>query len=76
MEQCDQYQDQMKNQRFVYNEHKRVHAIKFQSVAVPNGIIVNLYGPVEGIRHNNAMLALSGLLPQMEAHCNGLNGPL
>ena len=34
------------NQRVVYNGHKRVHAIKFQSVALPNGIIGNMYGPV------------------------------
>ena len=34
------------NQRVVYNGHKRVHALKFQSVALPNGIIGNMYGPV------------------------------
>lgn len=34
------------NQRVVYNGHKRVHAIKFQSLALPNGIIGNLFGPV------------------------------
>lgn len=34
------------NQRMVYNGHKRVHALKFQSVALPNGLIGNLYGPV------------------------------
>ena len=34
------------NQRIVYNGHKRVHALKFQSVALRNGIIGNLYGPV------------------------------
>ena len=33
-------------QRIVYNGHKRVHALKFQSVAVPNGLIANMYGPV------------------------------
>ena len=33
-----------KNQRIVYNGHKRVLAIKFQSLALPNGIIGN--GPV------------------------------
>ena len=27
------------NQRKVYNGHKRVHALKFQSVAIPNGLI-------------------------------------
>ena len=34
------------NQRLVYNGHKRVHALKFQSVALPNGLIGNLFGPV------------------------------
>lgn len=34
------------SQRVVYNGHKRVHAIKFQSVALPNGMIGHLYGPV------------------------------
>ena len=27
------------NQRTVYNRHKRVHALKFQSVALPSGLI-------------------------------------
>lgn len=34
------------NQRVLYNGHKRVHGIKFQSVVAPNGMIANLYGPV------------------------------
>ena len=34
------------NQRLVYNGHKRVHALKFQSLALPNGIIGNMFGPV------------------------------
>ena len=34
------------NQRMVYNGHKRVHALKFQAVAVPNGLIGQLFGPV------------------------------
>ena len=45
-------------QRVLYNGHKRVHAIKFQSVVTPNGIIANLFGPVEGCRHDSGMLAL------------------
>ena len=35
-----------KHQRILYNGHKRVHALKFQSIALPNGLIGNLYGPV------------------------------
>ena len=34
------------NQRVVYNGHKRVHALKFQSLALPNGMIANMFGPV------------------------------
>ena len=34
------------NQRVVYNGHKRVHALKFQSLALPNGMIGNMFGPV------------------------------
>ena len=34
------------HQRVIYNGHKRVHALKFQCVALPNGLIGNLYGPV------------------------------
>lgn len=30
----------------VYNGNERVHALKFQSLALPNGIIGHLYGPV------------------------------
>ena len=33
-------------QRVMYNGHKRVHGIKFQSIALPNGLIGNMYGPV------------------------------
>ena len=35
-----------KNQRGLYNGHKRVHAIKFQSFSLPNGLIANMFGPV------------------------------
>lgn len=34
------------NQRIVYNAHKRVHGITFQSVALLNGLIGNMHGPV------------------------------
>ena len=34
------------HQRVIYNSHKRVHALKFQSLVTPNGLVANLYGPV------------------------------
>ena len=57
------------NQSTVYNGHKRVHALKFQSVTIPNG----LYGPV-GIKVVTCIylliffsrnLSLSCTLPQI-----------
>ena len=56
------------DQRAVYNGHKRVQAIKFQSVVTPNGLVANLFGPVEGRRHDSGMLATLGLLHQLEQH--------
>ena len=38
------------HQRIVYNGHKRVHSLKFQSVALPDGLIGNMYGPVGKLR--------------------------
>ena len=55
-------------QIILYNGHKKVHALKFQSVVAPNGFIAKLYGPVEGKRHDSGMLRLSGLLEQLQAH--------
>ena len=57
------------HEKVLFNGHKRVHVIKCQSIVAPNGLIVNLLGPVEGRRHGSGMLAMSGLLPMLETHC-------
>lgn len=61
------------NQRAVYNGHKRVHGIKFQSVVVPNGLIANLVGPFEGRRHDSTVLHESRMLRELQrvAWANG-----
>ena len=58
------------NQRAIHNGHKRVHSIKFQSVALPNGLVDHLYGRVEGKRHDSGMLASSGLLQDLQKFSN------
>ena len=63
-----------RNQRVLYNGHKKVHALKFQSVATPKGLVANLFGPVEGKRHDSSMLARSGLLPLLTQHAIDPNG--
>ena len=50
----------------VYNGHKRVHALKLQSIATPNGLTANLFGPVEGRRYDSGMLVMSDVLPQLQ----------
>ena len=55
-------------QRLFYSGHKRMHALKFQSVMTPFGIIAHLFGPLEGRRHDAAMLQESGLLTLVEQH--------
>lgn len=39
-------------QRELYNGHKRVHALKYQGVMAPDGIIIALHGPFAGCRHD------------------------
>ena len=62
------------HQRIIYNGHKKVHSIKFQSVVIPNGIIANLWGPMEGRRHDCALLAASNLLNELNIHSFSQNG--
>ncbi|ETW05261.1 hypothetical protein H310_04225 [Aphanomyces invadans] len=49
-------------QKQIYSGHKRYHCLNFQAVSAPDGICVHFWGPVEGRRHDSAMLAMSGLL--------------
>ncbi|CAB4042201.1 Hypothetical predicted protein [Paramuricea clavata] len=64
------------HQRVLYNGHKKVHAIKFQSVVAPNGMCANLYGPVEGKRHDSTMLARSRLLESLQQHSRAPDGSI
>ena len=50
------------NQQILYNGHKRLHALKYQYLTTPSGIIVNLFGPGDGKIHDCAILAMSGPL--------------
>lgn len=55
-----------KHQKACYNGHKRMHALKYQSVLAPNGLVANMFGPVEGRRHDAGILRLSNLLQDLE----------
>jgi hypothetical protein len=50
-------------QGVVYNGKDRIHALKFQSVVTPDGMLHQLTGPWPGARHDMHMLRQSSLLP-------------
>jgi len=54
-------------QRVCYSGHKRCHAIKFQSICTPDGLLFHLFGPVEGRRHDMLLYHESGVDAQLEA---------
>ncbi|TPX34384.1 hypothetical protein SmJEL517_g03040 [Synchytrium microbalum] len=54
------------NQEMVYNGWKRVHALKFQSVVAPDGLILHLDGPYLGKDHDAWVLHVTGLLDILE----------
>ena len=51
----------IRDQKLFFNGHKRLHGLKFHSIVTPDGIISHVFGPVEGRRHDAAVLRLSGL---------------
>ena len=57
-----------RGQRIWYSGHKRRHVQKFQAIMTPFGIMVHLYGPIEGQRHDARILRMSGLLDQLAQH--------
>ena len=50
-----------KGQRFFFNGHKRTHSIKFQTIVCPDGIIAHCSYPMEGTRHDSALLRNSNI---------------
>jgi nuclease HARBI1 len=63
------------NQREAYSGHKHRHVLKFQGVTTPDGILVQMFGPVEGCRHDATLLADSHLVEQLRAFMTAHFGP-
>ncbi|CAB1116004.1 unnamed protein product [Ectocarpus sp. CCAP 1310/34] len=61
-------------QRLYYNGWKRLHALKYQAVDTPDGIIRQLWGPMLGRRHDVTLLGQSGLLAVMMDSFNDAEG--
>ena len=63
-----------RNQRPMYSGHKRVHAVKFQNITFPDGMVVFMDGPYAGNRHDSGILRESGLGEILEANLRGVDG--
>lgn len=50
-----------KEQGVLYNRHKRKHALKFQAVMSPDGMLLHACGTKVGVRHDWRMFVESGL---------------
>ena len=64
------------HQKVAYNGHKRVHALKYQSVTTPDGLIVDLFGPVEGRRHDMFLLKQSNLRERLRQYSHNSHGEI
>ena len=60
-------------QRTVYSGYKKVHAVKFQAVTVPNGLIVQLSGGYRGRVADSTMMRASGLNAMMQELSDSAN---
>lgn len=43
--------DDYEKRNVAYNGHKLKHALKYQAITSPNGLILHAYGPMEGTRN-------------------------
>lgn len=57
-----------------YNGWKRKHALKYQAVDSPDGVIRQSWGPMLGRRHDVTLLGQSGLLQYMQQWFNNPAG--
>ena len=48
--------------------------MKFQGVVTPDGLFADLWGPILGTRHDNYLLAQSGLMQKVAMHFNSPSG--
>jgi len=49
------------NQQLVFNGWKLIHCLKYHALISPDGLIIYIYGPVDGRQHDQTVFAQSGL---------------
>jgi hypothetical protein len=54
-------------QEALYSGHKRQHCFNYQGAVTPDGVLIHLFGPYDGRRHDSSMMTASGLIDVLEA---------
>jgi len=62
------------NQRLVFNSWKCMHCLKYHAVLSPDGLLIHVYGPVDGCRHDKTVFKQSGLSDLLIKHFWDPNG--
>jgi len=63
-------------QAVVYNGKDKTHALKYQVLVTPDGIMRHVFGPVCGARHDQHMVHESGVLNWITSHgCSATGHP-
>lgn len=62
-------------QQACYNGFKKYHALKWQNVVAPDGMIIHQYGPAEGRRSDIWLLRESGIREALRERCRFLLTP-
>jgi len=55
-------------QRGFYQHRKASHTVVLQGLTTPDGMIVQMFGPLEGVRHDQRVLTESGLQEMLRAY--------
>ncbi|KIJ40478.1 hypothetical protein M422DRAFT_101351, partial [Sphaerobolus stellatus SS14] len=58
----------VRNQCLLYNGWKRIHCLKYHAVISPDGLVIHIYGPVDGRHHDETVYKESGLSKLLEKH--------
>ncbi|KIJ55884.1 hypothetical protein M422DRAFT_150486, partial [Sphaerobolus stellatus SS14] len=58
----------VQNRCLVYNGWKQMHCLKYHAVIAPDGLIIHMYGPVDGRRHDETVYKESGLAELLDKH--------
>jgi hypothetical protein len=58
----------VRNQWILYNGWKHMHCLKYHAVLAPDGIVIHIYGPVEGQQHNETVFQQSSLTAILDKH--------